>query len=74
MLATDLLDFAGAADAARDLAPTLLFLAAMFVVARVADAAGLFDLAARGLARAGHRSEAAMLVAVALGAVAVTTV
>lgn len=74
VLATDLVDLDAAADTTRDLAPTLLFLAAMFVVAQVADAAGLFDLAAQGLARAGHHSESALLVAVATGAVAVTTV
>ena len=63
-----------AADTVRHLAPTLVFLAAMFVIAHVADRAGLFDLAATFLRRSGRRGAGALLAAVALSAVAVTTV
>lgn len=74
VLAVGLVDVDTAAETVRDLAPTLVFLAAMFVVAAVADAAGLFQLAAGALGRAGRRGETAQLVAVAVAAVAVTTV
>lgn len=74
VLALGLVDVDTAAETVRDLAPTLVFLAAMFVVAAVADAAGLFTLAARTLGRAGRRGETPQLVAVAVAAVAVTTV
>lgn len=63
-----------AADVVRDLAPTLVFLAAMFVVAALAEAAGLFHRGGALLGRAAGRGGGALLVAVALGAVAVTTV
>ncbi len=74
VVATRLVDLDGAAEAVRDLAPTLGFLAAMFVVARLADAAGLFDRAAHLLGRAAGHGDGALLAAVALGAVGVTTV
>ena len=59
--------------AVQPLVPTLVFLAAIFVVADVAERAGLFDLAGRRLDRAG-RSRASLLLSVALLAVAVTSV
>lgn len=71
--ATGLVDPEVALDTVRDLAPTLAFLAAMFVIARVAEVSGLFDRAAGLLGRARRRGEGPLLVAVALTAVAVTT-
>lgn len=65
---------ADALDTLQRLAPTLGFLAAMFVLARLADGAGVFQAVARRLERAGDRGPGALLVAVAAGAVAVTTV
>ncbi|MBX3286303.1 MAG: arsenic transporter [Actinobacteria bacterium] len=56
------------------LAPTLAFLAATFVLARLADGAGLFQLVAERLARAGRRGPEFLLGAVAVAAVAVTSV
>lgn len=73
VVATRLVDLDVAADTVRDLFPTLAFLAAMFVIARAADAAGLFDRAAAVLGRARTRGPGALLVAVAATAVAVTS-
>lgn len=56
------------------LAPTLAFLAAMFVLARLADGAGLFAVVAHRLEAAGRRGADALLAAVAVGAVGVTSV
>jgi len=58
----------------RHLAPTVAFLAAMFVIAHVADRSGLFDVAADFLRRADGRGAGSLLAAVAVVAVLVTTV
>lgn len=60
-------------EGVRPLVPTLIFLAAIFVVADVAERAGLFDLAGRRLQSA-SRSPARLLASVAVLAVAVTTI
>jgi arsenical pump membrane protein len=61
-------------SAVRHLLPTLAFLAAIFVVAEAADAAGLFEAAGTAIARLGGASEERVLLAVAAAAVLVTTV
>jgi arsenical pump membrane protein len=60
-------------DGVRPLLPTVIFLAAIFVVADVAERAGLFDLAGQRLEQAG-RSQWRLLASVALLAVGITTV
>ncbi len=66
---------AGAAwSAVRELLPTLAFLAAIFVVAEAADAAGLFEASGAAITRLGGVSDARILLAVAGAAVVVTTV
>jgi len=60
-------------DGVRPLLPTIIFLAAIFVVADVAERAGLFDMAGQLLERVG-RSRWRLLASVAFLAVAITTV
>ncbi|QXC63281.1 hypothetical protein KSP35_11110 [Aquihabitans sp. G128] len=74
VLATGLVGRHEAWEALDRLAPTLLFLAAMFVISKVADAAGLFAVASGAIGRAGRRGPGALLATVAVGAVVVTTV
>ena len=70
-VATGLLDGDGLAEVAGRAAPVLAFLLAVTVVAELADAAGVFDAAARLAARAGRgRTWRLWLLVVLLGTVA----
>lgn len=75
VVATGLVGWRQARHVVADLAPTLAFLAAMFVLAHLAEQAGVFRRAAAVLGRAARpgRSPMALLVAVAALAVAVTS-
>ncbi|MGN6330927.1 MAG: SLC13 family permease [Motilibacteraceae bacterium] len=70
---TRLLPTADAADVLSRVGPVLLFLVGITVVAELADAAGLFDVTARGAARLGRgRTPVLFLLVVAIGAVTTT--
>jgi arsenical pump membrane protein len=58
----------------RFLAPTLVFLAAIFVIADVADAAGVFDAGGRVVARMSGTSPRRLVLVVAMAATVTTTV
>lgn len=59
---------------ARELAPTLVFVAGVFVLAEAADAAGVFERAGDWLSALGNRGDRVLVAAVALLAIAITTV
>lgn len=61
-------------DQVKLLFPTLAFLAGVFVIAEVADAAGLFDQLHAALAGLGRRGDAALVAGIGILAVAVTSV
>jgi arsenical pump membrane protein len=74
VVAVGLLTVSNALDAVDRLVPTLVFLASIFVIAEAARTAGLFEVAGDLLSRSAGTSRQRLLLAISVGAVAVTTV
>jgi arsenical pump membrane protein len=74
VVAAGLLTVDDALDAVDRLAPTLVFLASIFVIAESVRAAGLFEVAGELLSRSAGNSRQRLLLAISVAAIAVTTV